>query len=228
MNHIPTPASAAAPLPQSSPPTDHPGRAAAAAKVAQLADWAMELAARAHRRAIEADDAGDAKAADEQTARFTRLARAIPRLLAYQEHFEKPAHTEAEIRSDADRARDRARAERIHLAARRGAVRTMVEQSADIRANSYDKYRIMRDVDERLADRDMRDALQTRPTIEIVCKLCAELGIVPDIAHWSDEDLHIILEQAGALEAEELAEAQAPWPQPRPIRNPSPIHHPSG
>jgi hypothetical protein len=93
MNHIPSPASAAAPLPQASAPANHPGRAAAAAKVAQLADWAMELAARAHRRAIEADDAGDAKAADEQTARVTRLARAIPRLLAYQEHFEKPAHT---------------------------------------------------------------------------------------------------------------------------------------
>jgi hypothetical protein len=67
----------------------------------------------------------------------------------------------------------------------------------------------------------MRDALQTRPTIEIVCKLCAELGIVPDVAHWSDEDLHIILEQAAALEAEELAAAQAPW-------DPPPGNHPSG
>jgi hypothetical protein len=117
--------------------------------------------------------------------------------------------------------------DRQQLCDPRGAVRTMVERSAEIRANSYDKYRIMRDVDERLADRDMRDALQTRPTIEIVCKLCAELGIVPDVAHWSDEDLHIILEQAGALDAEELAEAKAPWSTPCP-ESPAPPAHPSG
>jgi hypothetical protein len=211
---------------QSVAQTPEPARAYAIAYLTSLTDQAMDLATRAHRRAVEADDAGDAKTADEQTLTFTRTARIVPRLLAYKAHFEKPARTETEIRSDADRARDRARAERIHLAARRGAVRTMVAQSADIRANAYDKYRIMRDVDERLADRDMRDALETRPTIEIVCKLCAELGIVADIGHWSDEDLHIILERAGALEAEERAGAQAPWPTPR-LKPQTPID-PSG
>jgi hypothetical protein len=216
---------------QSMAHTPEPARAYAIAYLTSLTDQAMDLATRAHRRAVEADDAGDAEAADQRTASFTRAARIVPRLLAYKAHFEKPARTETEIRSEADRARDRARAERIHLTARRGAVRTMVEQSAEIRVNSYDKYHIMRDVDERLADRDMRDALQTRPTIEIVCKLCAELGIVPDVAHWSDEDLHIILEQAEELEAEELAEAQAPWSTPRPAPQ-APIYssavHPSG
>jgi hypothetical protein len=196
-----------------------PTRAAAAAKMGQLADWAMDLAGRAHARAVKADDAGDTETADAATAGFARIARSVPRFLACQEHFEKPARAEAELRSDSDR--ERARAARLRRGARRNAVRKMVEQSANTRPNIRDVRWIMRDVDDRLADPDMLDALDTREIIEIVVKLCNEIGIVPDLGQWSDADLRIILDNAGIYEAEELNAPQPPWPTPRPKPPPS-------
>ena len=166
-------------------------RAADMAKLARYADIAMEQIELAHIRATRAHQAymegeppppGPDPVHDiERVGRAMCIAIRLKAKCRDDEAFPQ--------RSPAERVRDARRATRTHRLGRLNDIYVKARDSMP--ANQPDAFAIAQDISERLNDDDIDALLETHTDAEIVMILCTDVGVMPDVSRWTDEELGV-------------------------------------
>ena len=173
-------------------------RAQQLAMLQELAEIGMQMARAVRDEALaRADAANEDAAAPTKPSRFgggdlglvySRIARAVRQTLAL----------ETRVAEDIEKTRlqrEQRRVAAIHRAMedRQHEIRDYVAEAIEAEAVELKKperevERLLDDLDERIEAGDYDDTLQTAPIGELVERICADLGVIPDWSLWEDQD----------------------------------------
>jgi fused signal recognition particle receptor len=162
--------------------------------------------------AAEGANARPAARAGALSLAFARVSRAVRLTVALEARVEQDARAPARaVIEAAARAEDHARRAVDAEAQRRReslaaiaqevteAVEGLIEDAAFADEAAGD--RLYEDLVERVDALD-EDEMEARPTVELIARICGDLGLEPDWDLWADEDW---IEEAGGVRAARLA-----------------------
>jgi hypothetical protein len=155
----------------------------------ELAEIGMGLARGLGQRAQDEPGGADLGLA------YAQIARAVRQTLALEARFE-----------------DEAKSEHLRQASARGAAakreaRRLVQRAIDTDPGDRNPYVLGAHLNERLRDEDDAD-FADRPLVEIVARICADLGVAFDPELW--DDLPDPAAEAGMADAREVEAAEPP------------------
>jgi hypothetical protein len=171
-------------------------RAQQLAMLQELAEIGMQMA-----RAVRDEALAPAEPADEDAPRpasrfgngdlglvYSRIARAVRQTLALQMRV---AEDIEKVRVQGEQRR--VAAIRQAMEERQTEIRDYVAEAIEAEAVELKKpereiERLLDDLDERLEAGDYDDALDDAPIGELVARICADLGVIPDWDLWDDHD----------------------------------------
>ena len=202
------------------------------AMLQELAEIGMQIA-----RAVRDEAAARAEAVDEAARPspfgnadlglvYSRVARAVRQTLAL----------ETRVAEDIEKARvehERARVTALRWASeeRQREIRDYVAEAIEAEAverktPEREVERLLDDLDERIEAGDYDDTLDTAPIGELVERICADLGVIPDWDLWGDQDWvteHLMARTvAGDIGADRWRYLHPPPAQPDPPAAPPP------
>jgi hypothetical protein len=164
------------------------------AMLAELAEIGMQMARAVRDEAVARAEVVDATA---QPSRFgggdlgliySRIARAVRQTLALETRLAEDIE-----KATVERARNRLETLRRAATERQEQIRDYVAEAieaeaAERNAADRDVERLLDDLDERIEAGDYDDTLDTAPIGDLVARICADLGVIPDWDLWGDQE----------------------------------------
>lgn len=168
--------------------------------LAELAEIGMRLAREVERQALAADpprdalpdrgrsdDIGADRARADLGLVFARIARAVRQTVALEARLASDADVRAAIGTAAQASR--AAAEHKRTRQLKDQVRRLAEEAIGAEADGHEAENLRYDLDERLEDPAIEAELGCRPIGVIFAGICRDLGITPDLSHFTDSEL---------------------------------------
>ena len=164
------------------------------AMLQELAEIGMQMA-----RAVRDEALARAEAADEDKPRppsrfgsgdlglvYSRIARAVRQTLALETRLAEEIE-----QARAQREQRRVAAIRWGMEARQHEIRDYVAEAIEAEAvekksSEHEVERLLDDLDARIEAGDYDDVLDDAPIGELVERICADLGVIPDWSLWDD------------------------------------------
>jgi hypothetical protein len=162
--------------------------------LAELAEIGMQMARAVRDEAVARADAVDGAARPSRFGSgdlglvYSRIARAVRQTLALETRLADEIE-----KAGVERARDRLETLRRAATERQEQIRDYVAEAIEAEAverNAADSdvERLLDDLDERIEAGDYDDTLDTAPIGELVARICADLGVIPDWDLWNDQE----------------------------------------
>ena len=168
--------------------------------LAELAEIGMRLAREVERQALAADpprdalpdrsrsnDIGADRARADLGLVFARIARAVRQTVALEARLASDVEARAAVGTAAQASR--AAAEHKRTRQLKDQVRRLAEEAIGAEADGHEAENLRYDLDERLEDPAIEAELGWRPIGVIFAGICRDLGITPDLSHFTDSEL---------------------------------------
>ncbi len=189
-----------------------------------LAEIGMNLAREIEQRAM--DEAAPRSEVADLALAFSRVARAVRMTVALEARLAEPPREPRAPRAPKSAVNDNAAwapptpefIERTRATVRKAIVRDIVEQTiaaeAPERGEGYDAERLLADLDERLEDEDDYVDFALLSLVELVERICRDLGVRFDPSLLEDDDWYPLPPTAGPFVRQERYMGRPEPPDP--------------